>query len=202
MFWSLSNNIHRAVINAKKYLRPYTLEDITTITSIGLADKAYCKQSDYSWELVRAYNTIRDDIGEQEQSLVCQELLYLYETGHAFKVNGVREMVEKLREHRNELETINTSTVNISLVYATQSATGQPNVFVANAGPVQTNAKVGRNIKEAFSQVPYHRIVRCTMDTLPEEVAGKVAVLNMLENNTFQEGVGFRIRSNLMYVFI
>ena len=39
-----------------------------------------------------------------------------------------------------------------------------------------------------------------TADTLPEHIKGRVMSLNVLERDTFVDGVGYKVRDNMFYV--
>ena len=197
-FWMLSVNPERAVANVKKHLRPYTVPEIAALNALKLAEQADAVRHDYSWNRTKAFMA---DIDNRETSKIWQELLNLYQSGHKFVTDGVRDLVEDVISKSNTLAEVGTTTVNMSLVYAVPSADGTPKVTVVRGGSMQLNARVGHNILKQFTELPDSSVVHCTMDTLPEDVAGKVAVLSMLDNDTFQEGVGYRVTEGVMYVF-
>jgi hypothetical protein len=202
--WALSTNLDRAIRNAKTYLRPYSVADIAGITCDGMAQAMGSAKSEYSTTVWRAFHDIEEDLERRESSVLFSELRHLLETGHEFINDGVEKLIKTAADALDIRSTVATTQTNIALVFAVPSAihNAPPEVTVIRGGKLSLDDNIRHNVYTIFNNEGHVRgnTEKYPLNELPEELHGKVSVLNMVDNGKFVEGVGYRINEQVMYV--
>jgi len=200
----LTQDVSKAVVNAKKYLRPYTPADIAGITAETFSDAVRSTSYKYRSGERSAYVALQGAI-DDAAGVITQELLHLYYSGHTFQNPDARELVKQLVEATDELKEAGGKRFCISLVFVHKSpiAGVEPSVVVVGGPPEGVSVVSGGDVlAKAFNDK--RRVSEATttytMSELPEAIAGKVSVLNMVEDQTFVEGVGFKYNESIFYV--
>ncbi len=194
---SLALKRDKAVKNAMKYIRPLTVEQTMKLSMRQCASAAR--------EVV---SKIRDNTGEVRRELVNnffdtstysapkpnalqRELRHLVESGYEFLDKDLGDKLHKMFDGLKELETARQVVDNtFTFVEAFVSPTGRQMFRVH----VDVDTTLFR-----FTMLPDNTSVY-DQHNLPDELAGKLSVLSMLEPEGYVEGVGFRAADNVFYV--
>ena len=194
---SFSINRDKAVKNAAKYLRPLTTAQVLEQAQDSFSDTIYRVKTEARAEAYAATAGLNKAIfevnqyGDTVQSRLHHELKHMIQSGHTFldkqlgadlhaAFAAVDTFEELKRGYRNNHIFVETYTVGGQVrfrgyddVYSGRSAVG-----LGNLG----------------SEFNYAH------EDLPEDIAGKLAVLSMLDVNQYVAGVGYRAASNMFYL--
>jgi hypothetical protein len=193
-----SSERDKAVKNAMKYIRPLTVEQTMKLSIRQCASAAR--------EVV---SKIRDNAGEIRRELVNnffdtstysapkpnalqRELRHLVESGYEFLDKDLGDKLHKMFDGLKELEAARQVVDNtFTFVEAFVSPTGRQMFRV--------HTDVDTTQHYAFIMLPDNTSVY-DQHNLPDELAGKLSVLSMLEPEGYVEGVGYRAADNVFYV--
>ena len=195
---SLALKQDKAVKNAMKYIRPLTVEQTM---KLSLRNCAHAAQD--------VVAKIRDNTGEVRRELVNnffdtstysssrpnplqQELKHLVESGYQFLDKDLGDTLHKMFGGLKELEAARQIVDNtFTFVEAVVSPTGRQ-VF-------RVHTDIDASTHYSFTMLPDNTSVY-EQHNLPDELAGKLSVLSMLESEGYVEGVGYRAADNVFYV--
>ena len=195
---SLALKRDKAVKNAMKYIRPLTVEQTMKLSMRNCARAAQ--------DVVAK---IRDNTGEIRRELVNnffdtstysaprpnslqQELKHLVESGYQFLDKDLGDTLHKMFGGLKELEAARQIVDNtFTFVEAVVSPTGRQ-VF-------RVHTDIDASTHYSFTMLPDNTSVY-EQHNLPDELAGKLSVLSMLELEGYVEGVGYRAADNVFYV--
>ena len=195
---SLALKQDKAVKNAMKYIRPLTVEQTM---KLSLRNCAHAAQD--------VVAKIRDNTGEIRRELVNnfldtstysssrpnplqQELKHLVESGYQFLDKDLGDTLHKMFGGLKELEAARQIVDNtFTFVEAVVSPTGRQ-VF-------RVHTDIDASTHYSFTMLPDNTSVY-EQHNLPDELAGKLSVLSMLELEGYVEGVGYRAADNVFYV--
>ena len=195
---SLALKQDKAVKNAMKYIRPLTVEQTM---KLSLRNCAHAAQD--------VVAKIRDNTGEVRRELVNnffdtstysssrpnplqQELKHLVESGYQFLDKDLGDTLHKMFGGLKELEAARQIVDNtFTFVEAVVSPTGRQ-VF-------RVHTDIDASTHYSFTMLPDNTSVY-EQHNLPDELAGKLSVLSMLELEGYVEGVGYRAADNVFYV--
>ena len=185
----------KGVANALKYLRPLTVEQTARISTSAVRHKVSDVITDARTTYTNACAHITHnlfDTNRGHENALQRELKHLLDTGYEFVD---KEFGEKLRSVFNNLKEYSASKESndniFTFVEATKTITGRQ-VF-----------RVATEVNTAFSysfSVPHENISVYSQEELPDELAGKVAVLSMVDVETYVEGVGYRAADAVFYL--
>lgn len=180
---ALSKDGLKALATVKRYLRPYTPKDIVDCTTALYGAKLKGIADDYTIKRSTAVHNIR-----QHASLL-QELKHLVSTDYEFRYPRVKEAVlaylqeeEASNEHRAKARHAWHITVAPHRVTGEQEFTVTEVFNCTHAGTTMGNT------------------VTHTPDTLPHDIAGRVAVLMMTDVDTYVEDVGMRMSPTAFFI--
>lgn len=199
---SLALKQDKAVKNAMKYIRPLTVEQ-TMKLSLRQCHRA-------AQEVV---SKIRDNTGELRRELVNnffdtstysapkpnplqRELKHLVESGYEFLDKDLGDKLHKMFGGLKELEAARQVVDNtFTFVEAIVSPTGRQMFRVHTDVDASTHYSITRSVSELPDNTSVY-----DQHNLPDELAGKLSVLSMLELEGYVEGVGYRAADNVFYV--
>lgn len=199
---SLALKQDKAVKNAMKYIRPLTVEQ-TMKLSLRQCHRA-------AQEVV---SKIRDNTGELRRELVNnffdtstysapkpnplqRELKHLVESGYEFLDKDLGYKLHKMFGGLKELEAARQVVDNtFTFVEAIVSPTGRQMFRVHTDVDASTHYSITRSVSELPDNTSVY-----DQHNLPDELAGKLSVLSMLELEGYVEGVGYRAADNVFYV--
>jgi hypothetical protein len=173
-----------AVKNAKKFLRRYNPLEVAQVVARSANDGIH-----------KMKRTLRDDIAKvemalfgatlstyrQEEPLLLTEMVHLMNSGHKF---FTPELADKLAQYRGLKQEYDNAAAAYNMWFV------QVNKQRVNVIPIDDLA----------AYAPGYGDIQTYHDEVPEEIAGKVAVLSMVEDNTYVHGVGFKEEDGLYYV--
>lgn len=178
----MSDKLERAVKNAKKYMRPYAPQEVAHLSIHDFASKT-CVEPD----------RIRSD-RRNTKSAVCDHPSFMSEmrtlaataafTDSRF-AQAVQEMIAADDEfHQRSNRVVHAHHVTVSMAYGEQVFTV---LRVLNAG------RGTASLKDST-------VTTYTQSEVPEDIAQKLAVLSMLADDAYVEGVGHRISATTYWV--
>ena len=203
--WALSKNLDKAVSNARKHLKVYGPHDIVDATLDNFRHNMSNKAYEYNQKTDTAFSALEAAVGNNCGD-VYAELVYLVNAGYEFKVAGVKEMIVTAMEAVQEADEARNKKMKLSLIYTLKSPLEgvEPNVCIVD-GPTEGISVMGGGYAVSSAFGDWQEISRrsqvCLMSELPTEFTGAVSLLSMVEDNTFVEGVGYRLSSEVFYVF-
>jgi hypothetical protein len=181
----MSVNLNQGVKNAKRYLQPVPW---------GVVAHKNFKQVRHSFNNVR--NSFQDDfelsMGElgMNNKTLAPELANLIENGHVFLDKELHDKVVDMVAKRKLYEEDKQKRLDLYFVYA-YIKWGKETYIVIEIDDAQVIASPD------WKTMPH---TEYDADTLPEQLKGRVMSLNVLEQDTFVDDVGYKVRDNMFYV--
>jgi hypothetical protein len=197
MHMAQAKQLKKGVSNALKYLRPLSVKQVASISTKSCRHKVSEVIGEARTQFTHAaahitHNFLILDPRRGDENALQQELQHLVEIGHEFLD---KELGDKLHTLFNNLKEYVLSHENNSNVFtfveATKTITGRQ-VF-----------RVATNVDTSFTygfDVPQENISVYSQEELPEELAGKLSVLSMIDPDNYVEGVGYRAAANVFYL--
>jgi len=195
MHMAQAKQLKKGVSNALKYLRPLSIKQVASISTRDCRRKVSEVVDDARTQFTHAAAFITHnflDAHRGYENALQQELQHLVEIGHEFLD---KELGDKLHTMFNNLKEYTLSKETNSNVFtfveATKTITGRQ-VF-----------RVATNVDTSFTygfDVPQENISVYSQEELPEELAGKLSVLSMIDPDNYVEGVGYRAAANVFYL--
>ena len=181
----MSVNLNQGVKNAKRYLQPVPW---------GVVAHKKFKDVRHAFNNVR--NSFQDDfelsMGElgMKNKTLAPELANLIENGHVFLDKDLQDKVVDMVAKRKLYEEDKQKRLDLYFVYA-YIKWGKETYIVIEIDDAQA---VSTPDWKTMQHTEYDA------DTLPEQLKGRVMSLNVLEQDTFVDDVGYKVRDNMFYV--
>ena len=184
----MTSDLEKAVKNARKHLVPYTTRELAQVFYEPLHEK-----------VSRVLDTVKTKAHEGARDIVnnrmaiLQEVEFLRKQGVQFvtpEFRGLSENIEQLLSDYREQEARKVSAffVRFKQVGDTTYADLQE---VHNVREIRWDVKMNTTDAQAIS---------CPADELPQDIAGQIAVLNILENDGYVSGVGMKVDDKTYWV--
>lgn len=180
---SMTATFERAVTNAKKYLRAYAPHELVRIELDDFQHAVRRETQEYNSETYKARNNVTNHCD------LMAELTHLVTSGYEFTSKILKEAVEEFIAKRDAMQEHNSTSRHAWFVHVYErnekqyfDVTEMYDVHKSNAAP---SVQSTQNYDEA---------------TLPEELAGKMSVLMMVEVGHRVSGVGMRATETTFYV--
>ena len=181
----MSVNLNQGVKNAKRYLQPVPW---------GVVAHKKFKDVRHAFNNVR--NSFQDDfelsMGElgMKNKMLVPELANLIENGHVFLDKDLQDKVVDMVAKRKLYEEDKQKRCDLYFVYA-YIKWGKETYIVIEIDDAQV---ISSPDWKTMQHTEYDA------DTLPEQLKGRVMSLNVLEQDTFVDGVGYKVGDNMFYV--
>ena len=181
----MSVNLNQGVKNAKRYLQPVPW---------GVVAHKKFKDVRHAFNNVR--NSFQDDfelsMGElgMKNKTLAPELANLIENGHVFLDKDLQDKVVDMVAKRKLYQEDKQKRCDLYFVYA-YIKWGKETYIVIEIDDAQVIASPDW---KTMQHTEYDA------DTLPEQLKGRVMSLNVLEQDTFVDGVGYKVGDNMFYV--
>ena len=181
----MSVNLNQGVKNAKRYLQPVPW---------GVVAHKNFKEVRHAFNNVR--NSFQDDfelsMGElgMKNKTLAPELANLIENGHVFLDKDLQDKVVDMVAKRKLYQEDKQKRCDLYFVYA-YIKWGKETYIVIEIDDAQVIASPDW---KTMQHTEYDA------DTLPEQLKGRVMSLNVLEQDTFVDGVGYKVGDNMFYV--
>ena len=192
-----AKHMKKGVSNALKYLRPLSVAQTVKMSKNNCRMKAnevvHAAGPEFSHgaELIKK-NFLNSLHGED--NALQKELKHMVETGYEFLDKTLGEQLRKAFAALKELELARSANKDTFIfVEALKTVTGRQTFRVA------TDVDVSR-YGDVSSEELQDKISVYTQEELPEELAGKLSVLSMLDIDGYVEGVGYRAAESVFYL--
>jgi hypothetical protein len=190
-----SVNLKKAVKNATRYLRPLSMKHVVELSGKGARQKAI--------EAVEAArNQVHNTAGE-----LTRELFSTRKTSHDNKLQReLRRMVDAGYEFLDAEFGAQLKAAFTALDELKQSRETNTDIYtIVDAFTSVTGKQMFRLIRDQelswyTPDIDPNRIETYEQSDLPEDIAGKLAVLSMTADDTYVEGVGYRAAPTLYYI--
>ena len=184
----MTNDLDKAVKNARKHLLPYTTRELAQVFYEPLHEKV---SRVLDIVKTKAHEGARDIVNNR--MAILQEIEFLKKQGVQFVTPEFRELSEKVEQllgdyREQESRKVSAVFVRFKQIGDTTYADLQE---VHNVREIRWDVKMNTTDAQAIS---------CPADNLPQDIAGQVAVLNILENEGYVAGVGMKIDDKTYWV--
>lgn len=182
----MTGDIEKAVRNATRYLREYTIEEIAGIHHRDCRNSWGDTDNTVSKKIAETREHITDN---RRSDPLHRELESLMQSGHKFIDPQFGERVSDfLGAHEEKKEALKDRVKSMVVVVVEQTLRGM-NVYRIAKTP-DISAWDGSWIAtESVAEAD-----------LPDDIKGKISVLLMCTNDQYVDNVGYRVRGNLFYV--
>lgn len=184
---AMSVNMSQGVKNAKRYLRavPWGYPAIRNIEDIRIAwqQQREVIYNDY-------YESAQKGLGVNvhKKGLIA-ELFKLLDSDYMFLDAEVKEALINMKAKYDVYKEDMLKVIKVFFVYAYVKWDKETYVVINLGGTANRNTD--------WRQLPHETY---TADTLPLELKGKVMSLNVLENKSYVDDVGYKVGDNMFYV--
>lgn len=173
----MATDMKKAVKNVSKYVVRYTTKELAR----ALFDPFY---NNVNNALSKAQSKVSDVIKtvKYNDSALVTELQHLIRSGVQFATPEFTQLAKDLPKLTEEL--------------VTQKNRKPDGVFVSFrkvGDDTYAEMCVAQNARGSFQPKFAEEVIECKVDELPPEVAGNIAVLNILQNDSYVDGVGAKI---------
>jgi hypothetical protein len=178
---TMTDTLDRAVKNAAKYIRRYTTLEVAAISHERIRHKLRAPAGKANSNLYDAKRHVRDHMNLET------ELLVLLESGYSFISHELRDAITELRDAQKA----NTEAKNMSKACYFVTVRLQNDDMMCDVVRLHSY----EDIKNGTDPTVVYK-----MEELPEELAGRIAVLSMVEDDQYVDNVGIRVNSSTFWV--
>ena len=177
----LSNDLARAVKNAKSVMRPYAPQEVVRVKLGDFVSGVQNETTGINGEVATAASNVRND------SNLMKELVHLCQSGYAFVSTDLKDKIETyIRARIQQQEHQSKVRHGWFITVLTRKDTQHFDVI---------------EMFDVHKPTPtMHDPQTYTAETLPEEIAGKMAVLTMVDVGNRVADVGMRATETTFYV--
>jgi len=186
----MSSDLQKAVKNAKTFFRPYNSKDYITFEFDAAKNFANKILQDKRKETSNCETAIT-----YPTSVVMEELRILYENGHQFSNSKLKSQVAAWITAKDEYEKEQARKVPMYYVYV------RPQVGASETQQIDI-CKVDNMRSWGKSDLDRLVINTLSVDDINPYILGKLSVLSLLEDGTYEDGVGYRISERVYWVEI
>jgi len=193
-FRKSSTNVDVAVRNAKRFLRPFTLKEIMGDNYNAIAQPIRSKVEDKKLEAITQYGEmtgVRPDSYHMDKKVdnLLTELKHLIANGHTFVsqefANNAASFVSTMEDRKRMLTSIPMRFVHVTEYCGVQMANTLSCLYEDGSMLIDDT-----DMPEAVA-----------LEDLPDDITGKLAVLNIGEPKHFMDNVGMNLGDNMFYVY-
>lgn len=193
-YMRMAVNIDTAVRHARGYLYKYSTDEIATVFAGDI--KRAVRQVKSAAD--GAYETARADVGIKNSSYssdadkrLMSELFNMIHAGHTFVDAELDTNIRTLMAKKKESDRFSGKTTPVDFLRTYEHYDGMR---------VDTT-RIEDVMSYKTEPMHDHKHTYLAQD-LPEELAGKVAVMSMCENGHFVEGVGYKVNDAMFYFYV
>lgn len=182
----LSSDMKSALKHAYKYLKPYHITEVAELDREDYKDSlhqvVYHKQN-----LAKAF--LSDKLDTKD---ILRELRTMITTGHKFSSENFHNNLVQFFAKQDEADAASKKSTNAYYVFI------RPGEGDESYADILEAKDVGRNVYG--NTATYLNPTTVKMSDIPVDIAGKLAVINMLEHKHYCEGVGMKISNEVFWV--
>jgi hypothetical protein len=184
----MTSDLEKAVKNARKHLLPYTTRELAQVFYEPLHEKVSKVLDDVKG---KAHDGARGIVNNR--MAILQEVEFLRKQGVEFVTPEFRELSENIEQLLGDYR--EQETRKVSAVFVRFKQVGDTTYAdlqeVHNVREIRWDVKMNTTDAQAIS---------CPADELPQDIAGQIAVLNILENEGYVSGVGMKVDDKTYWV--
>jgi len=184
---TMSVHLKDGVKNAKRYLKNFTMFDIANET-LGLVRRRF---NSARHEVRRGADEIKGKLFTSDA--MYREMEHLSNTGYAFLDPAFGQQVKDYVSSQQEKKVSDAKNLNLHLIKVYEKL-GEQHFDV-----VQINDADDR-FRLSLEDFPPEFIKTYIDETLPQELAGKLSVVNILTQDQYVEDVGYALGDGMYYV--
>jgi len=183
-YMAAADNIERAIRNVKKYMRPYSPIECAAMSFEAVRSKFSLILSNASAGMVSARHKVF------ESAHLRHEMFHMLDVGYEFLSEDFKNIIVDWREayredQANKARALHLYYVNVR-IHREEMMCDVIEVL---------DAHKHYTIKDRVNVVTTYK-----MGELPDNIAGSIATLSMVENNHYVDGVGLRVDSATFWV--
>jgi len=186
-YMTMSLHLKDGVKNAKRYLKNFTMFDIANET-LGLVRRRF---NSARHEVRRGADEIKGKLFTSDA--MYREMEHLSNTGYAFLDPAFGQQVKDYVSSQQEKKVSDAKNLNLHLIKVYEKL-GEQHFDV-----VQINDADDR-FRLSLEDFPPEFIKTYIDETLPQELAGKLSVVNILTQDQYVEDVGYALGDGMYYV--
>ena len=179
-----SVNLKTILTKARKAMRPINPIDIATMESRNIRDKFLREVSDKGNDVYNTWSKVFD------KSLVEAEFRNMIKNGYEFVNKQYRSMVQELLDKIDIARSAKMEKLHVHFVRAYDKyGDGELHFEIIDINDLHRGS--GNVVKE---------IVRCRESEVPEDILGKISVLNITDVDEYVKDVGYNTGDGMFYV--
>jgi len=184
----MTKDLGKAIKNASKHLVPYTTRELAQAFYEPLHNKVSKVLDEVKSKM---YNGARDIVNNR--MAILQEVQFLKKQGVEFTTPEFRELAESVDQLITDYNEQDKRSVSAFFVRFKQvgDETYADLQEVLNVREIRWDAKMNTTDTQALTY---------PVNDLPQDIAGQIAVLNILENDGYVAGVGMKIDDRTFWV--
>jgi hypothetical protein len=192
---SSSVNLAKAVKNASKYLRPVSMKNLIHMSNRGARVKVEAAIDEASKRVKATARDLTDYLfttsASPRDNKLQRELKHMVDAGYEFLDAEFGEQLKATFVALDELkQSRETNTNCFTIVDAFKSTTGKQMFRLVR----------DQELSWFTPDIDPSQIETYEQSDLPEDIEGKLAVLSMVADDTYVEGVGYRAAPTLYYI--
>jgi len=193
-YMRMAVNIDTAVKHAKRFMRKYTTDEIAKVFA-GDIKRAVRQVKGAADD---AYETARADVGIKNSSYssdadkrLMSELFNMVHAGHTFVDAELDTNIRTLMAKKKESDRFSDADIPVDFLRTYEHYDG-----------MRVDTTRLEDVMSYKTEPMYDHKHTYLAEDLPEELAGKVAVMSMCENGHFVEGVGYKVNDAMFYFYV
>lgn len=194
-----SGNINVALRKAKEHLRSFKMDKIAELTAGNLAISLRNVKTTTAEAESDAMDVLRGKL--TRTGPLTLELMSLVKSEYMFKDDSVREAILTYADTIGDADATVKRDISITLVLVHPPHTqGAEHTITVQRAKDILNLNSGvfvHTIVKLFDEVP---IEKYTPETLPDAIKTKISALNILDADTYVDGLGVRQSENIYYL--
>jgi len=180
-YTAASKDLTKAIRNARKYLTPYTIEELAGLTYRNL----YQGVSDSA---SRIHRKVEESIEKIDQKVLLEEILHLKKIGVEFTTVKFKEVAETIEELNRE--SVEESTRKVTGIFVRLRKVGEDTYAdVLNTYDVRGNYRMAKQSSTT-----------CKVEELPSSIYERLSVLSILTNQHYVAKVGYRVDASTYWI--
>ena len=178
---AMTDTLERAVKNVNKYMRRYPASEVAAISYEQIRHKLRAPASAAVSNMYDAKRVVR------EHPHLQTELLILLDSGYNFLSYELRDAITQMRDTQKAY----TGAISMNKVCYFVTVRLQSEDMMCDVVRLHSY----EDIKDGTDPTVVYK-----MEELPEELAGRIAVLSMVEDDQYVDNVGLRVNSSTFWV--